>query len=270
MKTDNSFNPIILNSVLHGQSASTNKPVIVLIHGLFGSMDNLSALRRHFEQDYQVISVDLPDHGQSPHLSQFSFEIYADAVIHTVQERTQNKIILIGHSLGGKVAMRIAQKMSSQVKALIVLDIAPVKYASRHQQVFSALNNVELTSITSRKDAQQALAQYLDEPATQSFLLKGLYQQSDSSWAWRYNVTGLHRDYALLSDWPYEDASYSGATLFVKGTESDYITKAHQSTIQSLFPRATAKLVQAGHWLHAEKPQVVNAVITNFLRVNIN
>ncbi len=263
---------LVLNSVIHGvqhdAENSSNKQTIVLIHGLFGNLDNLSVIRRHFENDYQILSIDLPDHGLSPHTKTFSFEIYANSVIACLKLHGLANVILVGHSLGGKVAMAVAHKIPHIVNALVVLDIAPVAYSPRHHEVFAGLNNIDLTSISSRKDAQVALAEHVLDAGTQAFLLKGLYQNTDKQWSWRFNLAGIQKNYALLSDWQYSGELYSGNTLFIKGADSDYLLAEHQSVISPMFPNAKAKIVQAGHWLHAQKPQIVNSVITNFLRVN--
>lgn len=257
---------------LHFQTHSTHGslknqlPTLVLIHGLFGNSDNLSVIRRAFEHERSVISIDLPDHGKSLHTQSFSFEDYANRVAAALTALNISECALAGHSLGGKVSMLVAQKLPNVVKQLVIMDIAPVAYSARHQNVFKGLNNVNLASITSRSDAKQQLAEYVQDPGTQAFLLKSLYQDDDHLWQWRFNLPLIARDYSALIAWTNSGLCYSGPTLFIKGAESDYILPQHQSAIVEQFPQAKAKIVQAGHWLHAQKPQVVNALITKFLR----
>jgi esterase len=247
-------------------TALNNFPVVVLLHGLFGSSDNLSVIRRALQDQYRVISIDLPDHGQSPRSTGFSFESYAQRVVFTLHKLNITNANLIGHSLGGKVAMWIAHKQPQLIDKLIVLDIAPVAYEPRHQNVINGLTAVPLNKIDSRKHAQQFMAKFIVEAGTQSFLLKSLYEEK-GNWHWRFNLNLLVKDYALLSDWTLAGhLVYNEQVLFIKGENSDYITAEHRDTISIQFPKAKAKLVKAGHWLHAEKPQIVNSLITKYLR----
>nr|WP_136252347.1 alpha/beta fold hydrolase [Ningiella ruwaisensis] len=284
----------------HGKQ-SDNEPALVLIHGLFGNSDNLSVIRRHFEDSHFVVSIDLPDHGKSVRSQSFSFEDYTKRVCLLISELKIKHCVLIGHSLGGKVAMLVAKSLSnSQVSAgatqngdrenknaqskgiqpketkhssasaivdkLIVLDIAPVPYPARHHKVFKGLKAIDLQAISSRSDASNILANELEDKGTQAFLLKSLYQDDNGDWQWRFNLELIMRDYAQLSDWNESGLVYDGPTLFMVGGESNYVMPEHQSTILAQFPQATAKVVPAGHWLHAQKPQIVNALITKFLR----
>ncbi|MFW8589529.1 alpha/beta fold hydrolase [Glaciecola sp. 2405UD65-10] len=254
---------------LHYQSygrSDSNAPCLVLIHGLFGSGDNLSMIRRHFEQDYRVISLDLPDHGQSPWSSAFSFEDYAQQVILTLSSLGIEKANIVGHSLGGKVAMYVTYLKPELVQKLVVVDIAPVSYEPRHNNVLDGLTSVDLSKIDSRKAAQASLEEFVEDAGTQAFLLKSLYQDA-AQWKWRFNVDLIVREYLSMAHWPLEDVEiFSGDVLFIKGIKSNYITEKHQSRILKQFPNAKAKMVDAGHWLHAEKPSIVNKLITEHLQ----
>ena len=262
--------PNILNFSDHlprATAENTTQPqVVVLIHGLFGSGDNLSVIRRHLQDDYRVINIDMPDHGESAWSAAFSFEGYAHKVLNTLKSLAVSKASIVGHSLGGKVAMWMAYLMPSIVDKLIILDIAPVAYEARHQDVISALRAVDLASITSRKTAQTSMTPFIQDAGTQAFLLKSLYEK-EGSWHWRFNLDLLERDYSKLIDWTLSDkVVYEKPALFIKGADSDYIMPAHQETIMRQFPKAAAKVVNAGHWLHAQKTHVVNRLITNNLR----
>lgn len=245
-------------------------PTLVLIHGLFGSLDNLAVIRRHFENDYRVVSFDLPDHGKSYRSNAFSFDDYATSILTVLRRLELAKLVLVGHSLGGKVSMVIASLAPELIEQLIIMDIAPVAYDARHESVINGLTSVDLSVITSRKDANEALAAHIPEVGIQSFLLKSLYQDENGQWHWRFNLDLVIDDYKKLSDWPYKDLMYAGDTLFIKGSKSDYILSKHQPKIVQQFPKATAKIVTAGHWLHAEKPQTINALLTRFLPVDSN
>jgi esterase len=260
--------PELLFSQTFGEEhlvSSPNQSSVVLIHGLFGSGDNLSVIRRHFEVTHHVISIDLPDHGRSPQSQHFSFDTWAQQVIKTIQSLHIDKAFVIAHSLGGKVAMRAASLAPELIDKLVVMDIAPVKYDSRHHNVIDGLSNVKLDEIADRNEAMTQLSEYIKDSGTRSFLLKSLYQDEAKKWQWRFNLPLIIRDYALLSDWPFKGTLFSGDITFIKGTNSDYITAAHQATIMAQFPNARAKIIDAGHWLHAEKPQLVNTLLTRIL-----
>lgn len=252
----------------HTLTELSTPPVVVLVHGLFGSSDNLTVIRRHLETQYRVVNIDLPDHGLSPHSERFSFENYARQIILTLSTLNISKASVIGHSLGAKVAMWLAYLAPSMVDKLICLDIAPVAYTRRHENVINALTSVPLGQITSRKDAHQHMANFIEDPSTIAFLLKSLFEEN-GTWRWRFNLSLLVRDYALLSDWSLSGQQvYNGVVLFIKGERSDYILAQYEDAIKIQFPKARAKLVNAGHWLHAEKPQVVNSLITKHLLGN--
>lgn len=239
---------------------------IVLLHGLFGSLENLGVIARQLEGEYQVISIDLPDHGKSPFSEAFSFDQYAENVAETLHSINASSVNMLGHSLGGKVAMQLALTKPSLVKRLMVADIAPVRYSPRHQNVFNGLQNVDLQQINSRQEADTLMAEHITESGVRQFLLKSLYKTEEDSFAWRFNLEMLIRDYDLLSDAIVADTQYRARTLFIKGGNSDYITREHQSAIGSLFPHAEAKIINGtGHWLHAEKPNVFAGIVSRFL-----
>jgi esterase len=237
----------------------------MLIHGLFGSLDNLSALRRQFTDSYQVIAIDLPDHGKSAFTQTISFQHYAKLISELISRLGIDQLSVIGHSLGGKVAMQLALGQSQQINHLIVLDIAPVKYPARHTNVFAGLNNVVLKNITSRKEADSALSQYVEDSSTRQFLLKSLYNENDL-WKWRFNLELLQQDYAMISAAITSDKPYLGPVLFVKGEHSDYLLPEHRQAVLQLFPNSQSKMVSGtGHWLHAEKPALCGKIIATFL-----
>ncbi len=241
-------------------------PVLVLIHGLFGSADNLSVIRRHFEGSHRVLNFDLPDHGLSPWSAHFSFANYASQIVNTLRDANVANASFVSHSLGGKVAMYLAHLHPEIVEHIVCLDIAPVAYEPRHHNVLAGLTGVNLAGVKSRKDAQQQLAKHVVDLGTQAFLLKSLYQSSEGDWAWRFNLDLLVKEYSVLSQWDLDDQLvYADSILFIKGSKSDYITRDHQATINQQFPKASAKIVDAGHWLHAEKPNIVNTLITKHL-----
>ncbi|MCV2883939.1 alpha/beta fold hydrolase [Aestuariibacter sp. AA17] len=238
---------------------------LVLIHGLFGSLENLALVRREFESERSVISIDLPDHGKSTHSNTFSFSDYAKQIVELLDSLSFDSYILLGHSLGGKVAMQVALEGAIKIERLIVADIAPVAYEARHQSVFQGLNNVDLTSINTRSDADAMLAECISETGVRQFLLKSLYQEN-GQWQWRFNLPMLERNYDTLSGALPVKGTFDNPVLFVKGGRSDYIKPAYKERILALFPNSQAKVIgSAGHWLHAEKPAAFNHIVRNFI-----
>jgi esterase len=257
-------------SAIHYQiySDDESKPWLLLIHGLFGSLDNLSSLRRQFTHSFQVLSIDLPDHGKSAKTDGFSFKHYAQQIQKLIDELCLKNLSIIGHSLGGKVAMQLTLDVQRRIEHLIILDMAPVEYSTRHLDVFKGLNNVNLDSLTSRKQAEQSLNEFVKESSTRQFLLKSLYNQ-DKIWQWRFNLPLLERDYTKISSAICTTNSYLGPVLFIKGELSDYLLPAHKPAILKLFPNAKSKVIGAtGHWLHAEKPELCYKMILSFILAN--
>jgi esterase len=252
-----------VNYQIHSDSA--DKPWIMLIHGLFGSLDNLSALRRQFTESFQVLSIDLPDHGKSAFTQTFSFEHYAALISELVASLNIKRLNIVGHSLGGKVAMRLALNQHELISHLIVLDIAPIKYCARHTNVFQGLNNVALADITSRNEAEVALSKYVEDGSTKQFLLKSLYN-INGIWKWRFNLELLQADYSKLSAAIVSEQPFDGPVLFIKGELSDYLLPEHKQAVINLFPNSQSKMISGtGHWLHAEKSELCTKIILAFL-----
>jgi len=236
----------------------------MLIHGLFGNMDNLSALGRQLTESFQVLSIDLPDHGKSAFTQSFSFAHYAKLISELVDSLKIKRLSIVGHSLGGKVAMQMALNQAELISHLIILDIAPVEYTPRHSNVFQGLNNVVLKDISSRKEADTALSKYIKESSTRQFLLKSFYNENDT-WKWRFNLEMLQKDYAKISAAITSAQPYTGPVMFIKAEHSDYLQPEHKSAVLQLFPNSQSKLISGtGHWLHAEKPQHCVKIIRAF------
>lgn len=246
--------------------SQASSPWLILIHGLFGNADNLAVIKRHFESNFNILSVDLPDHGESPWTSAFSIEEASEAIFNLMLSLNIERSAVLGHSLGGKVAMKLALNHGKSVSHLIVADIAPVSYQHSHQAVFDGLNSVSLNTIKSRKEAEKEMAAHVKEPGVRQFLLKSLYQDDSGAWKWRFNVEGLIASYSHIIDWEQTNQTFNGITLFIKGSESNYITSAYRDEISRYFPNAKAHIIEGtGHWLHAEKPAAFNSIVERTL-----
>jgi len=255
-----------LNYLDQGRSLS---PAIILIHGMFGSLSNLGALGRTLVDQYRVISVDLRNHGDSPHEQEMDLPLMASDIVDLMDDLGIAKATLIGHSLGGKIAMQIALNSPGRVNALVVADIAPVTYSGGQDQALAGLVALGSTSLKSRGAADKLLSESIDEPSTRAFLLKNLARDEQGNFGLKLNISSIEDNYATTLVAAPTGELYSGPTLFLKGENSAYIQDKHQPIIEQMFPRGQLQVVaNAGHWLHAEQPQVVNGLIAAFLGEN--
>lgn len=250
----------ILNYVIRG----SGKPVL-LIHGLFGSLENLNMVARELEKHYQVISIDVRNHGKSFQHPSMNYNDLSRDVLHLLEHLNIEQLAILGHSMGGKIAMQFALNHPSMVTKLIVADIAPVLYPPHHNQIIAGLQSIDIEHINNRQEADQQLAKYVEEPGIRQFLLKNLGKNTDGLY-WRANIEFIANDYQNIAQGQQSDKPFQGDTLFIKGGNSDYINTEHRSKIAALFPNAKARIIQGtGHWLHAEKPQSFNKIVINFL-----
>jgi esterase len=239
---------------------------VVLIHGLFGSLENLNVIAKPLSEHFRVTNVDLRNHGLSPHSYEMDYLAMANDIMELMAKLKIQKAHLVGHSMGGKVAMQVALTHSELVDKLVVLDIAPVSYPARHTQIIEALNAVKNADISDRKQADLIMQPYIEELGVRQFLLKSLYKNDAGKFVWRFNLSVLDNKYSTITDNINANNSCLCETLFIKGNDSDYILAEHREAINSLFKNVSAKIIHgAGHWLHAQKPQAVNKAINDFL-----
>lgn len=239
---------------------------ILLIHGLFGNLDNLNQIAKFFISDRQVIQIDLPNHGLSDRLAEFDYSILAESIAVFLKNQGIEKIDIVGHSMGGKVAMALALCFPELVRQIVVLDIAPVTYIEhRHQNVFAGLNASLMNPSTDRKMAEKDLAQHILDPSVRQFLLKSFSRNADQSYSWSFDIQNLENNYSAIMGWDLK-GQFNGPTLFIKGEQSDYIIDEHRVAILKFFPKAKAHIVAGtGHWLHVEKPETIVRIIQRFL-----
>lgn len=240
-------------------------PVIIL-HGLFGTLDNWQTIARKLSEQYTVYIVDQRNHGRSPHLPDMSYELMAEDLCRFMEQHWIFRAAVIGHSMGGKTAMQFALNNPDMVERLVVIDIAPKAYAGGHQDIFEALFDVKLTELESREAAEQILARRIPEAGVRQFLLKNLTREKEGSYAWKMNLFAIYRHYPDILAAVGGPEPFEGPALFVRGEKSDYITNGDQELIRRLFPKARLETVQgAGHWVHADAPQSLLELILQFL-----
>lgn len=250
------------------QYSGSGAPLLVL-HGLFGSLSNWSWHCKQLAQQFAVIGVDLRNHGSSPHASMFNYPVMAQDVLQLLEDLNIDSCYLLGHSMGGKVAMELALTAQAKVERLLVVDIAPVSYptpADEHMQVIAGMKALDLDGIDSRATAEAFLRHYIDDEPTRKFVLTNLIRNPEGSYCWRLNLSAIERDYDALREMPDHASAFQKPTLFVKGAESAYIQSKHRERTLAYFPQSDVKTIMgAGHWLHADKPQVFHKIAVDFL-----
>ncbi|UWQ98903.1 alpha/beta fold hydrolase [Rhodobacteraceae bacterium S2214] len=245
----------MLNTIIHGEQ--TDKPTLLIAHGLFGSARNWGVLAKRLSADRQVVAVDMRNHGASPWFETHSYADMAADLVDVVDA----PVDLLGHSMGGKAAMVMALAYPSKINKLIVADIAPVTYNHTQMGPLQAMRDVDMTTVNSRADAKAQL-NYLD-PGVDDFLLQSFDLKEKR---WKLNLDVLAAEMPKIIGFPPVDGTFDGPTLFLSGAESDYVKPDYRPTIKQHFPAAKfAKIPGAGHWLHAEKPREFEASISAFL-----
>ncbi len=244
-------------------------PVIILIHGMFGSLSNLGMLARSLVDQCRVISVDLRNHGDSPHAQQMDLPSMATDIVELMDALNIPNATLIGHSLGGKIAMQVALNFPTKVNSLVVADIAPVIYSGGQNQALAALAAFSQLRVDSRSAADQVMSKYIEEAPTRAFLLKNLARDDQGNLGLKLNMASILDNYATTLVAAPSGDLYAGPTLFLKGENSAYIQDKHRPIIDQMFPQLYfEEVANAGHWLHAEQPRLVNSLITSFLMKN--
>ncbi|EMM1155041.1 esterase [Citrobacter freundii] len=247
------------------QNLHNNSP-IVLVHGLFGSLDNLGILARDLVTDHDIIQVDMRNHGLSPRSPEMNYPAMAQDLLDTLDDRQIEKAIFIGHSMGGKAVMALTALAPERVERLVAIDIAPVDYhVRRHDEIFAAINAVTDAQASSRQQAASVMRQHLQEEGVIQFLLKSFVDGK-----WRFNVPVLWDQYPHIVGWETIPA-WEHPALFIPGGNSPYVTEAYREQLLAQFPQARAHVIAgAGHWVHAEKPEAVLRAIRRYLSEQVN
>ena len=238
---------------LYHRELGEGQPLMIL-HGLFGFSDNWQTHAKKLSEYYRVILVDLRNHGRSDWSDDFSYDLMADDVHELIQELKLEDLILVGHSMGGKVAMRLAQKYEDSIEKLVVVDIGMKEYPMHHEHILAGIHSVEVHNITSRRQAEKDLSEYIDSNGIRQFLLKNLYWIEKDKIAWRMNVPVLEKEMPnILASLP--SVEVMTPTLFIRGELSNYILDEDVSLLEENFPDSeVATIENAGHWVHAESP----------------
>jgi len=240
---------------------------LAILHGLFGSGRNWTAIAKKLAESRRVLAVDLRNHGASPWDPSMDYATMAADVLALIGRQRLDRPVVLGHSMGGKTAMAAALAAPDAIGALIVADIAPVPYRHGNAAYVDAMRRLDLSKIARRGDADEALRDAVPEPGVRGFLLQNLVF-GDGGPRWQLNLEIIAASMERLIGFPFTpgEARYGGPTLFIAGGASDYVGPGHRDAIRAFFPAARIETIDgAGHWLHAEKPKEFIKIATRFL-----
>ena len=254
-----------MSELLYSRIEGEGKPLLIL-HGFLGMSDNWKTLSGRFAQDgYQVHALDLRNHGRSFHSDEFSHQAMMQDVLEYCQYHNLTIINVIGHSMGGKLAMFLALAHPELVDKLVVADISVREYPPHHQDILDALNSVDFSVLKERKDVEEQMAQYIHDFGTLQFLMKNVYRKSQDELAFRMNLKVLTEQYDNMGIQISNDKTYDKPALFLRGGNSNYIRERDVQDILQIFPKATIETIpNAGHWLHAENPDLFYLFVSQY------
>ena len=252
--------------LLHSRIEGEGKPFLI-IHGFLGMSDNWKSLSQQFaELGYQVHSLDMRNHGKSFHDNAFNYEVMVQDVKEYLEHHELKNIVLLGHSMGGKIAMLFATTYPNMIEKLIVADIGPKYYPPHHQTILKALNAVDFSVKPTRNEVEELLSRFIQDFGTRQFLLKNLCWKEPGQLAFRFNLKVFNEKINEIGAALPFDKTFNGKVLFLRGDKSDYILDSDFETIYYHFPEAKILTISnAGHWLHAENPKDFFYEVKNFL-----
>ena len=251
----------MLSSISHG--IPTDRSPLLIAHGLYGSARNWGAIAKRLSDSRQVTAVDMRNHGESAWYDSHGYPEMAADLAASIDGSTD----VLGHSMGGKAVMTLALTQPEHIRRLIVADIAPVFYGHTQLPMIEAMQRVDLSRIETRRDADDQLAAWVEEPSVRAFLLQSLDVKAQR---WRLNLDVLAKEMPKIMGFPQITGRFDGPTLFLSGANSDYVTRDSRAVIKEMFPNARfAKIPGAGHWLHADQPRAFEAAVRTFLDAEI-
>ncbi len=254
---------------IHATEIGTEGPRVVFLHGLFGQGKNFTQAAKALVPDLRSVLVDLPNHGRSAWTETTDYEVVADAVAAWLRTTYADEPAshVVGHSMGGKVAMVLALRHPDLVDRLVVSDISPARSegAGEFEHLLDSLARLDLPALTRRSDADEQLAPHISSAAVRGFLLQNL-RSSDDGFAWQANLDLLRRELGVIGGWPEIDATFDHPVLWLAGEHSDYVRPEHEEPMRALFPRTRLATIKgAGHWVHSEQPEAFESALRVFL-----
>ena len=238
---------------------------MIILHGLFGMSDNWHNIARKLSETHAVYTLDLRNHGQSPHSDIMNYNVMADDILEFINNEDLDQAIIIGHSMGGKTAMTFANKYPEKIAKLVVVDIAPKAYRPGHQVYFDAMKKINYNA-TVRKEIEEQLAEKIIDKGELLFLLKNLYHKETGNFGLKINLEAIENNYPEIIGEIRFTKPVNVPTLFIKGEISDYISEKDKEEIKHKFPDVRFAIVpDAGHWVHAENSEGFLKVLKEFI-----
>ncbi len=250
----------MLNHKIYGQG----DPVIIL-HGLFGMLDNWQTVAKKLAEEYMVILIDQRDHGKSMHTDAFNYQVLAEDLLEFLEANWIHNCHIIGHSMGGKTAMQFSDLNADMIEKMIIVDIGPKAYKPGHEIIFKALLEVPIDKVKSRQEVEDIISRYIDDVGVRLFLMKNLQRKKEGGFRWKMNLELLYREYSNIIDMVETTEPIDVKTLFIYGSKSGYIIPSEIDSIRSIYPSARFEEVDAGHWIHAERPDELVSLVKGFL-----
>ncbi len=253
--------------MLHYKTIGEGSETVVILHGLFGCLDNWQTFAQKLGETYTIIIVDQRNHGKSPHFDEHNYELMSNDLKELVDFLDLTKFHLIGHSMGGKTAMRFAVEHPYLTEKLIVVDIGPKYYPPHHQKIIEALQAVDFSLVNSRKEVDVLLSEKIKDPGVKQFLLKGLTWESKTKMKWKFNFQAIASEIENIGEEIDSSSYFSSPTLFLKGENSSYIEDRDHDKIEQIFPNSEViDIANSGHWVHAENPVDFHTEVISFLK----
>ncbi|MFD2190019.1 alpha/beta fold hydrolase [Pistricoccus aurantiacus] len=251
---------------LHSIDSGGDGTPLVVIHGLLGSADNWRSLLKQWQRRYRTVAIDLRNHGRSPHAAGMSYAAMTEDVLAVLDKANIERCHLLGHSMGGKVAMSIARLAPERLASLIVADIAPVTYGHYHNNIFEALRRVERARPDSRQQVDELMAETIDDKDARLFLATNLMRsEPDGVLVWRVGLDEIEADYEEIRGEPAGEGSFDKPSLILRGSRSSYVTDDMLPKLRQILPQAQVVTLEASHWLHVEQPKAFLDAVDAFL-----
>ena len=241
---------------------------IVILHGIFGSSDNWLTQARIMSEKFHVYTLDLRNHGQSPHDAQFDYPVMVEDLEQFLSDHKLQDPIIIGHSMGGKVVMNFALKYPEKLAKLIVVDIAPRAYNLEHYVIIDGLKAIPINEITSRNEADTVLSSFVPEPDVRQFLLKNLLRKPEGGFTWKINLPVVDKNLSKIGFDLQFEGKFDKPTLFIRGGKSKYVRDSDMTHIKEIFPQAELETMDTGHWVQAEKPKEFVDLVLRWIETN--
>lgn len=250
-------------------------PPLIILHGLYGSSDNWVSVGRELAENFEVYLIDQRNHGKSPHTVDHNYDLMKEDLHEFMEQHDIEKAIILGHSMGGKTAMFFAADYPEKISHLIVVDISPRSYKTTsssqlkmHESIIRAMYNLDFYGIQNRQEIDDVLAKSILQDRIRQFLLKNIHRSKDNEYSWSINIKTIKNELRNIMDGLDENqpAITGFPVLFIKGEKSDYIMDKDKEMIENIFPYADFETIpNAGHWLHAEQPELFMEKVTEFI-----